>query len=352
MAQQVIYPLSGRHPSPARQRARENAQANRRWPRPSGRVPSPVLSSEFLVVTATRAAGRRATRSTTRRSAERSRPAHKRLTRAPVPQSDRALAVLDEARGELRRADNGDWRGPTPFEWPSGVIAPVFQPPAASSTTRPGMPLKSLALRLTSVARRAAAVTPIATSAARRRGEPSWRKTSAALAAKSSSKATTLPSPRNARAVATCSGVLGPRQNSNHATALTSIVSRDAASSSSRRRSGPRSPRPTPRSPCPDGTSKTFVLILQAGNLFFRVMAFKQVEQPIEHVHAPLATVSRDTECRIAMAQNSATDRLRRRTTVALCEFPGSFPNLIVQNKRGSMRHTIWRLLVVQHMAS
>ena len=42
-----------------------------------------------------------------------------------------------------------------------------------SSTTRPGMPAKSRAFRLIRVALRNAAVTPMATSAARRRGEPS-----------------------------------------------------------------------------------------------------------------------------------------------------------------------------------
>ena len=71
-------------------------------------------------------------------------------------------------------------------------------------------------------------------------------------------------------------------------------------------------------------------------------MAFKQVEQPIEHVHAVLATVGRDAECRIPVAQNSPTDRLRRETAVALREFPRSFQNLIVQNKRRSMGHAIW----------
>ena len=50
------------------------------------------------------------------------------------------------------------------------------------------MPAKSRALRVTSTASWTAAVTPIATSAARLRGEPSRRKTSAASAAIASVK--------------------------------------------------------------------------------------------------------------------------------------------------------------------
>lgn len=50
----------------------------------------------------------------------------------------------------------------------------------------------------------------------------------------------TIPSSANkARAVASCSGVLGPRENSYQATALILIVRPDSATSSSRRLSGP-----------------------------------------------------------------------------------------------------------------
>lgn len=84
----------------------------------------------------------------------------------------------------------------------------------AVSRRRSGIPAKSRALRVSRTASSAAAVVPIAMSAARRRGEPRRRKTSAARSAKASEKGTIPSSRKNDRATASCSGVRGPRENS------------------------------------------------------------------------------------------------------------------------------------------
>ncbi len=80
------------------------------------------------------------------------------------------------------------------------------------------MPAKSRAFRVTRSASIATAETPIAMSAARRRGEPRLLNTSAETAASSSEKGTMPSSKKNDRATASCSGVRGPRENSYQAT--------------------------------------------------------------------------------------------------------------------------------------
>jgi hypothetical protein len=96
-------------------------------------------------------------------------------------------------------------------------------------SVRSGIPAKSLALRVINVAPAIDAVTPIEMSAARLRGEPNDLKTSAAAAAIDSEKGMIPSAPKKERAVASCSGVRGPRENSYQATALNPISLPDSA---------------------------------------------------------------------------------------------------------------------------
>ena len=153
--------------------------------------------------------------------------------------SSLATSLPAANRHNFRRSETpGGASGWTPLAIPNQSPELDDAQPTAS-VVRPGTPAKSFGLRVSSAAPAAAAVVPMAMSAARfletRGYETSRRRRCEAFR-----DGTTPSTPKNTRATASCSAVRGPRENSYQATALISIGVSELASSSSRSLSGPR----------------------------------------------------------------------------------------------------------------